>query len=134
MNYNKKLFFISLFLLISLISFDTVAKVTSFYYFYPNADIIMHLIGGFSITGVSISVLKYMKMYNKINVFIIIFFLSMFWEYVEFRIGRNILINKSFWIDTAVDLLMNCIGGIIAYICFYKIPSRRKSQVKNQMD
>ncbi len=134
MNYNKKLFFINLFLLISLISFDTIAKVTSFYYFYPNADIIMHLIGGLSLTGLAISVLKYVKMYNKINVFIIILFLSIFWEYVEFRIGRNILINKSFWIDTTIDLLMNSIGGIIAYICFYKIPLKRKNQIKNQTD
>lgn len=134
MNHNKKLFFINLFLLILLISFDTIAKVTSFYYFYPNADILMHFIGGLSITGTAISVLRYMKMYNSINIFIIIFFLSILWEYVEFRIGRNILINKSFWIDTGIDLLMNCIGGIIAYICFYKIPSRRKNQIKNQTD
>jgi hypothetical protein len=128
MNHNKKLFFINLFLLISLISFDTVAKVTSFYYFYPNADILMHFIGGLSITGVAISVLRYMKMYKAVNIFIIILFISIFWEYVEFRIGRNILINKSFWIDTAVDLLMNSIGGIIAYICFYKIPMRKNHQ------
>ncbi len=131
MNHNKKLFFTSLFILISLISFDTIAKVTSFYYFYPNADIFMHFIGGLSITGFAISVLRYMNMNNKINIFIIIFFISIFWEYVEFRIGRNILINKSFWIDTAIDLLMNALGGIIAYICFYKIPLRRKSQIKN---
>lgn len=122
MNHNKVLFFISLSLLILLISFDTIAKVTSFYYFYPNADILMHFIGGLSITGVSISILRYLKMYNSINIFIIIFFLSILWEYIEFRIGRNVLINKSFLIDTTVDLLMNCIGGIIAYICFYKIP------------
>jgi hypothetical protein len=127
MNHNKKLFFANLFLLIVLISFDTIAKVTSFYYFYPNADIFMHFIGGLSITGVAIAVLRYMKMYNSINIFIIIFFLSILWEYVEFKIGRNILINKSFWIDTYIDLLMNSIGGIIAYICFYKIPSRRKN-------
>lgn len=94
----------------------------------------MHLIGGLSLTGLAISVLKYVKMYNKINVFIIILFLSIFWEYVEFRIGRNILINKSFWIDTTIDLLMNSIGGIIAYICFYKIPLKRKNQIKNQTD
>lgn len=127
---NKKLFFISLSLLILLISFDTIAKVTSFYYFYPNADIFMHFIGGLSITGVSISILKYMKMCSGINILFIIFFISIFWEYVEFTIGRNIFINKSFWIDTSVDLLMNSIGGIIAYICFYKIPSRRKNQTK----
>lgn len=128
MNHNKVLFFISLSLLILLISLDTIAKVSSFYYFYPNADIFMHFLGGFSIIALAISVLKYMKMYNTVNVFIIIFFLSFFWEYVEFRIGRNILINKSFWIDTTVDLLMNSIGGIIAYICFYKIPSIRKKK------
>jgi hypothetical protein len=127
MNHNKKLFFANLFLLIVLISFDTIAKVTSFYYFYPNADIFMHFIGGLSITGLAIAVLRYMKMYNSINIFIIILFLSILWEYVEFKIGRNILINKSFWIDTYIDLLMNSIGGIIAYICFYKIPSRRKN-------
>ena len=120
MNKDKKIFFISLFILISLISFDTIAKVTSFYYFYPNADIIMHFLGGLSLTGVAISILRYMKMYNHINVIVIIFFLSIVWEYVEFTIGRNIFINKSFWIDTAVDLLMNSIGGIIAYIWFYK--------------
>lgn len=131
MNHNKKLFFINLFLLILLISFDTVAKVTSFYYFYPNADIIMHFIGGFSIIGISIPFLRYMKMYSSINILIIIFLISIFWEYVEFNIGRNIFINKSFWIDTAIDLLMNSVGGIIAYICFYKIPLRRKNQIKN---
>ncbi len=128
MNHNKKIFFINLSILILLISFDTVAKVTSFYYFYPNTDILMHFIGGLSITGVAISILRYLKMYNSINIFIIIFFLSILWEYVEFRIGRNIFINKSFWIDTAVDLLMNCIGGIIAYICFYKIQMNKNHQ------
>ena len=127
MNHNKKLFFLNLSLLIILISFDTIAKVNSFYYFYPNADIFMHFVGGLSITGVSIAVLRYMKMYKSINIFIIILFLSILWEYVEFKIGRNILINKNFWIDTGIDLLMNSIGGIIAYICFYKIPSRRKN-------
>lgn len=91
----------------------------------------MHFIGGFSIIGISIPFLRYMKMYSSINILIIIFLISIFWEYVEFNIGRNIFINKSFWIDTAIDLLMNSVGGIIAYICFYKIPLRRKNQIKN---
>lgn len=125
---NKKIFFINLLLLILLISFDTFAKFTSFYYFYPNTDILMHLIGGFSIIGVSIPILRHVKMYSSTNILIIIFLISMFWEYIEFTIGRNIFINKSFWIDTTVDLLMNSIGGIIAYICFYKIPMMKKHQ------
>ena len=119
---NKKLFFISLTMLILLITFDTIAKVSSFYYFYPNADIFMHFIGGLSVTTLAISVLKYLKMNNSINIFVVIFFLSIFWEYVEFRIGKNVLINRNFWIDTHIDLLMNALGGIMAYICFYKIP------------
>lgn len=125
MNDNKKLFFISLTLLILLITFDTIAKVSSFYYFYPNADILMHFVGGLSITALAISILKYMKMNNKLNIFIIILFLSFFWEYVEFKVGKNVFINANFWIDTFFDLLMNALGGIMAYICFYKIPRSR---------
>ena len=121
---NKKLFFISLIVLILLITFDTIAKVFSFYYFYPNADIFMHFIGGLSITSCAIAILNYLKMNNSINIFIIILFVSVFWEYIEFEIGRNIFVNKSFWIDTYLDLLMNALGGIIAYICFYKIPKK----------
>ncbi len=112
-------------MLILLITFDTIAKVSSFYYFYPNADILMHFIGGLSVTTLAISILKYLKMDNNINIFVVIFFLSIFWEYVEFRIGKNVLMNISFWVDTHVDLLMNALGGIMAYICFYKIPLRK---------
>lgn len=125
---DKKLFFTSLSLLILLITADTIAKVTSFYYFYPDADMLMHLIGGFSITGVAIAVLRHMKMHNNINIFIIIFFLSIFWEYIEYRMGGNIMMNANFWIDTYTDLLMNSVGGIITYICFYNIPMRRQQK------
>jgi hypothetical protein len=120
---DKKLFFISLSLLVVLITLDTIAKVSSFYYFYPDADILMHFIGGLSITTLAISILRYMKMANKLNIFLVIILMSFLWEYVEFRIGKNVFINKIFWVDTFVDLLMNALGGIIAYICFYKIPS-----------
>lgn len=124
MNNTKKLFFISLTLLVLLITFDTIAKVSSFYYFYPNADIFMHFVGGLAITTLAISILKYTKMNTKTNVFAVIFFISIFWEYVEFTFGKNVFINKSFWIDTGVDLLMNALGGIMAYIWFYKMPRR----------
>jgi len=126
---NKKLFFTSLIMLILLITFDTVAKVSSFYYFYPNVDTLLHFIGGFSIVGLAISILRYMKMLSVVNIFIIILFMSIFWEYIEFKIGRNIFINKSFWIDTFIDLLMNALGGIMAYICFYKIPLNKKNKI-----
>ncbi len=85
----------------------------------------MHFVGGLSITALAISILKYMKMNNKLNIFIIILFLSFFWEYVEFKVGKNVFINANFWIDTFFDLLMNALGGIMAYICFYKIPRSR---------
>ena len=124
MNNTKKLFFISLTLLVLLITLDTIAKVSSFYYFYPNADIFMHFFGGLAITALAISILKYIKMNTKTNVFVVIFFISIFWEYVEFTFGKNVFINKSFWIDTGVDLLMNALGGIMAYICFHKMPRK----------
>ena len=41
------------------------------------------------------------------------------------KIGRNVFVNANFWIDTFFDLLMNALGGIMAYICFYKIPRSR---------
>jgi len=124
MNNTKKLFFISLTLLVLLITLDTIAKVSSFYYFYPNADVFMHFFGGLSITALAISILNHLKMGSKTNIFVVIFFISIFWEYVEFTFGKNVFINKSFWIDTAVDLLMNALGGIMAYIWFYKMPRR----------
>jgi hypothetical protein len=128
---DKKLFFTSLIILVLLISFDTIAKVSSFYYFYPNADIFMHFTGGLSITALAISVLRYTKMANKFNIFLVIILVSFLWEYIEFTIGKNVLINTRFWIDTFIDLLMNALGGIIAYICFYKIPlTQQKNLLK----
>lgn len=125
---DKKLFFISLSMLFLIVSFDTFAKIYSFYYYYPNTDIIMHLLGGFSITSLGISILRYMKMNNTINIFMVIILISIFWEYVEFSVGKNVFVNKSFWIDTFIDLLMNALGGIIAYICFYKIKNQKNLQ------
>ncbi len=125
---DKKLFFISLLLLILLITLDTIFKINSFYYFYPNTDIFMHLLGGFSITTLAISILRDIKMDNNINILLFIFFVSIFWEYIEFYLGKNIYINSNFLIDTIVDLLMNALGGIIAYICFYKIKNQKNLQ------
>ena len=125
---DKKLFFTSLIMLVLLITFDTIAKVSSFYYFYPNADIVMHLLGGLSITALAISLLKYMKLGTTSNIFVVIFFVSILWEYIEFTIGKNVFINRSFWIDTGIDLLMNAVGGIIAYICFHKIQWKKNLQ------
>lgn len=127
---DKKLFFISLTLLIILIVLDTVFKIKSFYYYYPNTDVFMHFIGGFSITTLSISILHRLKMSNSLNILLMIFFVSIFWEYLEFIMGRNILIDSSFWLDTFIDLLMDALGGIMAYICFYKIPGRKKNLQK----
>lgn len=127
---DKKLFFTSLITLIILIILDTVFKIKSFYYFYPNIDIIMHFIGGFSITTLSIAILHRLRMANSLNIVLMIFFVSIFWEYLEFIVGRNIYVNISFWIDTLVDLLMDALGGIMAYICFYKIPLRKKNLQK----
>lgn len=126
---DKKLFFISLLLLILLITLDTIFKINSFYYFYPNTDIFMHLLGGFSITTLAISILRDIKMDNNINILLFIFFVSIFWEYIEFYLGKNIYINSNFLIDTIVDLLMNALGGIISYICFYKIQIQKKPKI-----
>lgn len=92
----------------------------------------MHFIGGLSITALAISILKEIKMINTLNIFIVIILISILWEYIEFEIGKNIFINKSFWIDTYIDLLMNALGGIIAYIWFYKIPLKRISHKDHQ--
>ena len=91
----------------------------------------MHFIGGLSITALAISILKYMKMSNRMNIFIVIFCLSIFWEYVEFKIGRNVFINANFWVDTFFDLLMDALGGIMAYICFHKTPQNRLNRKEN---
>lgn len=123
---SKTIFFISLILLLSLIITDTFFKIYSVYYFYTNIDIFMHFIGGFSILTFSIAVLRNMNIDNKFNLFLFILLFSIFWEYIEYIAGNNVLINKSFWIDTVVDLLMNALGGIMAYICFYKICKTKK--------
>ncbi len=123
---SKKLFFLSLILLMSLIIIDTSFKIYSIYYFYTDMDILMHFFGGFSILTFSISILRYLNIDNKLNIFLSILFFSIFWEYLEYMAGNNIMIDKSFWLDTFVDLLMNALGGIMAYICFYKICKIKK--------
>jgi hypothetical protein len=124
---DKKLFFISLTILIFLISADTLAKLNSFYYYYPRVDMIMHFVGGFSVTGLVLSIFRYKKINNVYNIFFVLFLISIIWEFAEFKAGRVMLLNASFWSDTASDLLMDSVGGIIAYICFHKI------KIKNQI-
>ena len=121
MAYNYKHLFIlgSLFSLLVLM-FDRVGNYFNLYYFYPNFDIPMHFLGGFAVGFLALALLSKIKKIKLFYQIIIVLFIGIIWEVLEYYFKVSVLYGGNFYTDTALDLIIDTLGGILSYICFYR--------------
>ncbi len=115
------LFTISILLVALTVSFDHLAK--HFYLYWQSGwiDQAIHFLGGLSATlffGWFFYYSNYFKVTNKRATFIIfiiyILLVGILWEIYEYHFGI-IHYSPYFFRDTVLDLLMDLLGGLLAY-------------------
>lgn len=100
------------------------------YWMFWWSDMVTHFFGGLlvSITFLWLFSNKQRVVYSKTKMFILtivtILIVSFLWEIFEFVTGSSFVAEEIYPIDTAIDLGMAVIGGILGY--FYFISSNKK--------
>jgi len=125
--FRQKPFIFSLFLLFVLISLHLVASYFSWYWLFPQLDIIVHILSGLWIASVALWLasifeqINSLKNYKRKSFLIAVISALLFgviWELVEnfSRITFIDLVGYRF--DTILDILSDGLGGILAYLYF----------------
>ncbi len=103
--------------------------IYGWYMRFPAYDIFMHILGG---VGIGLFITAFVKSNFKSfaqaasirrNIVIGVLAVGIVWELFEmyFNIAGAPLWTKAYYIDTAKDLINDCIGGVIVgWICFRK--------------
>lgn len=122
----RELFKIFLFPILVLI-LHVVISFFGFYTFFPNGDIAMHFLGGFSVAVTYFLLINFFKknsMLGKTHWFVCFLFVislvmltAVFWEFFEYglKIFFGIITQPSLK-DTISDLLLGFVGGIFGFI------------------
>lgn len=96
----------------SLLAYGQVRALDEFLYWrYPWFDLPMHFLGGLALASLAIGFLHELKPKTYIVFMIIVAF---GWELFELVIGTDREANYAF--DTALDILMDTLGMVLAYI------------------
>lgn len=87
------------------------------YWKFPWFDVPMHLLGGVSVAlGYSI---LHARLSPKLRTFswyiAAVLFVGVGWEFFEYAAGISLAQEESFLLDTALDLCMDILGGILGY-------------------
>jgi uncharacterized membrane protein YjdF len=124
-SWKKPFFTAMLSLFVLLIINDTAMRLYLFSA-YPWLDIPLHFLGGFSVGLAIIGLLRivyteerYANVPKLIYIIIGTLFVGAAWEFVEWYYHASVAFGGDFWFDTNKDLLMDTLGGILSYICFY---------------
>ncbi len=132
---KKKLFREALFLLIIVAILHTIASDFYLYWSIPWIDVILHFLGGLTVSLSSIWFLFSIKSYFsslKLTKGEIVFFsifcvviIGVLWEIFELYFGITFLSDGIFYIrDTSSDLLMDLAGGVVGSLYSIKLLSR----------
>ncbi len=91
---------------------EKLALADFLYWHYVWFDTVMHFIGGLAL-GTFVAAL--LPRFRPILYVLGVALLAIGWEVFEFYFGTN-LHASNFYFDTSVDLLMDALGGIVAYV------------------
>ena len=114
---NKKTILYSILLAVTFLISEFIFNPSKLYFEIKWFDIIMHILGGFLLTGFVYNVSYINKILNKNKMFLILFalvlFIGILWEISEYI--RDIYGNNVWggWIDTIKDLIDDSIGVLI---------------------
>lgn len=94
-----------------------VALELYLYWKFPWFDVPMHLLGGVAVAlGYSILCTRFSPRFQTLSWYIIsVLFIGIGWECFEYVAGISLVREESFLLDTALDLCMDTLGGILGY-------------------
>jgi hypothetical protein len=112
-----------------LFAVDIVANKLYLYWTYTWLDKTMHVMGGFAAGLLGLICYEYMrrKPGRLLTALIGALIIGSMWELLEYILHISRL-GPQFLIDTASDLTMDIIGGLIAYLIWKKLPQRTQQQ------
>ncbi len=125
--FKQKPFIFSLFILFILISLHLGASYFSWYWLFPQLDIIVHIFSGLWIASVALWLasifeqINSLKDYKKKSFLIAVISALLFgvlWELIE-NFSRITFVDLvGYRLDTALDILSDGLGGVLAYLYF----------------
>ena len=113
----SSLLYLGILLSLSLFVFDP----SHLYYEIPWLDIPMHLMGGFGVASLALSIARYKKYTLSFRAMLFVFFIvAIGWELYE--LGHDIVSNQEWggWSDTLSDLFNGAIGAVSSYYLLKK--------------
>jgi uncharacterized membrane protein len=136
---KQKPFPFSFLILAVLIILHLVGSYYSWYWKYPSFDIVIHVLSGLwvgliilwlaSILG-QINSLKEYKVKSFLIAFLSAVLIGVVWELVENFWQLTFIRDSQYGLSTALDILNDAIGGILAYLYFV----RRKKCIDKTVD
>jgi hypothetical protein len=110
-----------LYLIILLALSEFVFDPTHLYYELPWLDIPMHVMGGFGVTSLIMSVALYTKKNLHLYQIILLFLcVAIGWELYEYAHDLMLVREWNGWSDTVSDIINGILGSLAAYFLLKK--------------
>ncbi len=133
--FKTKPFPFSLIVLVALIALHLISSYFSWYWSYPWVALIVHILGGLWIGLIFLWFAAYLNQINSMieyktkSLLIALVSSALFgilWELVENLANITFINDAGYGLNTATDILMDVIGGILAYLYFIKRSKTKK--------
>lgn len=111
----------ALYLAILLALSEFVFNPANLYFEIPWLDIPMHLMGGFGVASLVMSVASYYKKKTSLlTVILLVLLVAVGWELYEFI--HDVIVHKDWggWSDTISDIINGLLGALTAFYFFRK--------------
>ena|SRR3989344_5712710 len=121
---ERRLFLIQALVLAVVAAVHIAALQLYLYWYFPWLDLFVHLFGGM---WAALIVTWLMRLFKReptlISLLVAVILIGIAWEIFEVAIGMTYY-EENFVLDTALDLLMDTMGGIIGYFIAPRLKTR----------
>ncbi len=113
--YTRRLLFLQLFLVSIVAALHLIGTALSLYWMFWWYDMLVHFLASIWVALAALSIAHQLGFRHiSLWVFACVIAVSIGWEFFEYRIGATDAAERSvFIIDTALDLIVNMIGGFL---------------------
>jgi hypothetical protein len=126
----------SILILAILITFYSAGSYFSLYWFFPQFDLLLHILAGLWIALVilwlaasfgQVNSMKEYKAKSFLIAFISAVLLGIVWELLENIFQLSSVNTPNYALDTSIDIFTDAFGGVLAYLYFVQ---RKRNKVK----
>lgn len=117
---------------VSLMFIHLIAVYFSIYWTEPRFDIFMHVLGGLSVALFVLALLEeiYDGMTPRLKALVCMIFgaliIGVLWEVYEYFVGATFVTARNFKLDTTTDIIMDIIGGFLAFVVALRFGKREE--------